>query len=166
MSINLATNVACPLTMVTNHLEVAMFDEVILHVAEHGGGTRAHATCGETVGVKLDIGVVCIHLHNGGEVSGKDVGEESTIRRRGELIDIFPNEQYDIERLAVRARIAMSTAVGRTTLHGILGCVLEDVERDGCGARRKYRAMDSWVEFWVFIEAEEGLVRANVVSVG
>ena len=116
MSINLATNVACPLTMVTNHLEVAMFDEVILHVAEHGGGTRAHATCGEMVGVELDVGVNCSHLHNGGEVRSKDVGEEGTVRRRGKLTYISPNDENNVERLAIGAGVAVSATMSRAAL--------------------------------------------------
>ena len=68
MSVNVGTNVTCPVAMITDLLEVTLVDQVVFHVAEHSDRTRSHATTSETFGVKLDIGLNGGELHDGGEI--------------------------------------------------------------------------------------------------
>jgi len=68
MSVDVDTNVTCPVAMITNLLEVTLVDEVVLHVAEHSDRTRSHATTSETSGVELDVRFNGGELHDGGEI--------------------------------------------------------------------------------------------------
>jgi len=111
MSVNVGTNITCPVTMVADVVKVLLVHQVVLHVAEHSGRTRSHTTSSETFGVEFNVRMNGCELHDGGEVSRYNGGEESTISTRGEIGDVMPKFEDNIKGLTVGTGVPMGTTV-------------------------------------------------------
>ena len=45
VGVHTTTNITGPSAVIANLFKILLFQELVLHVAKHGGGTSAHATC-------------------------------------------------------------------------------------------------------------------------
>ena len=73
-------HVTQPSAVGRNRVELRLLDEIGLKTADHGGRTGADCTGRHTRRIKGQIDGS--GMHDGGDVAGQDVGEESAARRR------------------------------------------------------------------------------------